>query len=79
MRLPNKVTPYRESILAKFPVVLSKLEHEDVEPSKLFRAAKGKMHDVGEFIEVLDCLYALGKIRLIDEEGVLHYVDRDSV
>lgn len=74
MKFPSKVTPYQASILAKFPVVLSCLETEDMTPDILYKKVKSKVSDVGEFLEILDCLYALGKIELYPEGGVLHYV-----
>ena len=74
MNFPSKVTPYQASILAKFPVVLSCLETEDMKPDMLSKKVKSKVSDVGEFLEILDCLYALGKIELYPEGGVLHYV-----
>ena len=74
MKFPSKVTPYKESIIAKFPVVLTILEKEDMTPSKLYTKVKNsKIKDIREFMEVLDCLYALNKIEL--QEEVLHYVD----
>lgn len=74
MEFPSKVTPYKESIIAKFPVVLTILEKEDMTPSKLYKKVKkSKIKDIREFMEVLDCLYALNKIEL--QEEVLHYVD----
>ena len=36
MKMPNKVTPYKESSIAKFPIVLALLEKEDMTPSELF-------------------------------------------
>lgn len=74
MKFPNKVTPYKESVLAKFPVVLTVLKNEDMNPVRLFEKVKSKVTDVGEFIEILDCLYAMGKIELLDEGEVLRYV-----
>ena len=74
MKFPSKVTPYQASILAKFPVVLSCLETEDMKPDMLYKKVKSKVSDVGEFLEILDCLYALGKIEVYPEGGVLHYV-----
>lgn len=73
MKLPSKVTPYKESTIAKFPVVLELLEKSDMTPQELFaKVRKSKIKDISEFVEVLDCLYAMNKIE-IDEE-VLHYV-----
>lgn len=74
MKFPSKVTPYQASILAKFPAVLTCLENEDMRPDALFKKVKSKVSDIGEFLEILDCLYALGKVELIEEGGVLHYV-----
>lgn len=79
MRFPSKVTPYKESILAKFPAVLSHLQYEDMTPSDLYKKVKSKVEDVGEFLEILDCLYALGKIELLTNEEVLHYVERNPM
>lgn len=72
MKFPNKVTPYQASILAKFPMVLVFLEQQDMKPGDLYK--KTKVTDVGEFLEILDCLYALGKIELNREGSALHYV-----
>lgn len=74
MKFPSKVTPYQASILAKFPMVLSCLETEDMKPDVLYKKMKSRVSDVGEFLEILDCLYALGKIELYKEGGMLHYV-----
>ena len=50
MKFPSKVTPYQASILAKFPVVLSCLETEDMKPDMLYKKVKSKVSDVGEFL-----------------------------
>ncbi len=72
MKFPSKVTPYKESIIAKFPVVLGKLEKKDMTPSELYKGVKNKVADIREFMDILDCLYALNKIELNGE--VIHYV-----
>ena len=73
MKMPSKVTPYKESILAKFPVILTLLEKEDLSPTELYgKVRKSKIKDITEFVEVLECLYAMNKIELRKE--VLHYV-----
>nr|WP_211209095.1 ABC-three component system middle component 7 [Selenomonas bovis] len=42
-------------------------------PQELYaKVRKSKIKNISEFVEVLDCLYAMNKIK-IDEE-VLHYV-----
>lgn len=72
MKFPSKVTSYKESTIAMFPVVLSQLEKEDKTPSELYKKMKNKVSGVQEFMEILDSLYALNKIEL--DEEVLHYV-----
>lgn len=60
MKMPNKVTPYKESSIAKFPVILAFLEKEDMTPSELFsRVKKDKIQNIDEFVEIIDCLYAI--------------------
>lgn len=73
MKMPNKVTPYKESGIAKFPVILSLLEKGDMSPSELFsKVKKSKIPNIDEFVEIIDCLYAMHKIEMDGE--VLHYV-----
>jgi hypothetical protein len=73
MKIPSKVTPYKESTIAKFPVVLAILEKGDMTPTELYaKVKKSRIQDITEFIEVLDCLYAMNKIEIREE--VLHYV-----
>lgn len=73
MKFPSKVTPYKESAVSLFPVVLSYLQKRDMSPEELYKKVKTKVSDVRDYMEILDCLYALNKIEL--QEGVLHYVD----
>ena len=74
MRLPSKVTPYRNSTLAKFPLILSELKKNDMSPDELFKFVKSKDLNAAEFIEILDCLYLLDKVELIPGKELLHYV-----
>ena len=74
MKLPNKVITYKESTISKFTEVLSCLKEQDMSPALLYKKVKSKVEDIGEYIDILDCLYALGKIELIEHLGVLHYV-----
>lgn len=73
MRFPSKVTRYNDSVISYFPFVLKQLEKSNLSPLKLYRIASRKVKNVGEFIDVLDCLYALGAIDMT-EFGDLHYV-----
>ena len=73
MKIPSKVTPYKESTIAKFPMVLAILEKGDMTPTELYvKVKRSKIQEITEFVEVLDCLYAMNKIEIREE--VLHYV-----
>nr|DAM69483.1 MAG TPA: hypothetical protein [Caudoviricetes sp.] len=72
MKFPSKVTSYKESSLALFPVILKQLEKKDMMASDLYKKTKKKVSGIQEFLEILDSLYALNKIELVGK--VLHYV-----
>lgn len=72
MKFPSKVTPYKESIIAKFPMVLEKVEKKEMSPGELYKSVKSKVTDIREFMDIMDCLYALNKIELDGE--VVRYV-----
>lgn len=75
MRLPNRVTPYRNSTLAKFPIVLKKLSECNMRPQELYCFLRSKSFSVTDYIEVLDCLFMLGKIEFVPGKDVLRYVE----
>ena len=72
MRFPSKVTLYKESSLAKMPIILRKLEKNDMTPRELYGKVKQKVSGVQEFTEILGSLYAMRKIE--EKEGMIHYV-----
>ena len=75
MKLPSKIIPYHDSIISKFSIVLVALENNDMTVLELYNRINSKTEDVAEFLEILDCLYGLGKIEYWEESGVLHYVN----
>lgn len=63
MKLPNKLFSYKESLISKFPIVLNELnEKEYVTIYQLYLNLIKEFDSISEFIDSLDCLYALGKI-----------------
>lgn len=64
MLFPSKVVSYNESILPKLPLVLHYLENGPKKVSDVYRYTKGKVTDLSDLFDVLDCLYALGMIDL---------------
>ena len=79
MRLPNKVTSYSNSVIARFPEILEALMQRDMSPKELYKLTTSGKTDMGDFLSTLDCLFALGKVELIEEGRVLRYVDRNSM
>lgn len=75
MRLPNKIFAFNESVLSKFSFVLSLLKANSLSVKELYLCLKNKTENISEFLEVLDCLYALGRIQYDDETRMLQYVD----
>ncbi len=74
MRLPSKVTSYNESIL---PVVLAldkTQKRGDLTVLSLFRECKQVVDADADYFSALEILFAVNKIQLIDQQGVLHYV-----
>ena len=76
MRLPNKINSYKDSILFYFPLVIEPLTKRDYSVFELYKELKDKI-DLYNYINVLDCLFALNEITL--KEEVLHYVKRNTI
>lgn len=74
MKLPNKVSSYSESTLSKICPVLEALEKRDLSVYELYLNTSNNFNSYADFIEVIDCMFALRKIELIADKGVLHYV-----
>ena len=74
MLFPNKLFSYSESILSKLSVVLKELKKQPLGVRELYQKVSRSLDGVNEYVDVLDCLYALHKIEYDEEEGVLHYV-----
>jgi hypothetical protein len=75
MLLPNKITPFRESVLVNFPLLLKEIKTEDISVIELFKKAKLNIGSIADYLEALDCLFALKKIELNEQAEILHYVD----
>ena len=58
MKFPNKVTPFNQSVLSKFVPIIQILQEKDYTVYTLYNSLKVKM-TVNEYIDALDCLYAL--------------------
>lgn len=74
MKLPNKIVSYNESTLGKAVVILEILSKSDMNIIDLYNASKKQHPSVCDFIETLDCLYLLNKIKLIEESEMIHIV-----
>lgn len=61
MKFPNKIIRYSESAISKFSSVLFSLR-ESKTIVALFNEIREEFDNVADFVDTLDCLYALGKI-----------------
>ena len=73
MKLPNKIISYKESVLSRFPLVLSVLSENPVGVYDLVELTKDSFTDIEEYMDTIECLYALKKVTFDDESGVLYY------
>lgn len=62
MKFPNKVIRYNESVISKFPIILNFINNNEPTVFELFNSVRKYIEDVTDFIDILDCLFALGKI-----------------
>jgi hypothetical protein len=67
MLLPNKLFSYNETALSKISDVLRVL-NEPLSPSEILYSLDGVLSGPLELMDVLDVLYALGEIRLTEDE-----------
>ncbi|MFC5532237.1 ABC-three component system middle component 7 [Cohnella yongneupensis] len=75
MKFPNKLYSYNESIISKFPIILNAIEnHSDSTILDLYSSVSSKFQNTSEFLDALDCLYALGKIEYSFDPGRVHNV-----
>ena len=75
MTIPNKIIPYEESVIFYFPRILCIMEKQRViSPLELYKKVKKDIPNVAFYMEILDCLFALGKINLDEERELLTYV-----
>ena len=79
MKFPNKVIPYRKSIISKFPLILKELETQDYLILDLYKKLEKKLEGISEYIDILDCLYYLGVIELVSGGAKIHYVKRNTL
>lgn len=74
MKLPSKITSYSESVISKFSPILSVLQNIDTGAFALYEATAKYFSGIEEFLDTLNCLFALQKIRYDAEREVLYYV-----
>lgn len=73
MKLPSKITSYTESVLSKIIPVISVVETKNLTVRELYNETKQYFNDIEEYIDTIDCLFAIGKIILL-KDRVIHYV-----
>lgn len=74
MIIPNKITPFKESIISKIPCVLSVLRQHNENPVELWEKTQSHFEDINEFILTLDVAFVLGAIEYLEDSEELMYV-----
>jgi hypothetical protein len=74
MSFPSKFTRFDKSILAKISLLIID-DVESIELSELIRLRSAKFEDISELMLALDVLYALGRIEIEENEGIIRYVN----
>ena len=74
MRLPNKITSYKESIVFKMLILLKKLSLKSYTVVDLYNEVCNDI-TISDYQDALVALYAFGKIKLVGE--VIYYVERN--
>lgn len=69
MLLPNKTIPYSDSVISKFSTVLNDLQRGGSNIRYVYKKHRKKFGNIQNYIEVLDCLFALGKIEIDEIKG----------
>ena len=59
----------------KLPLTLDLLRQNSLSVGELFQMMQNNVSDASEFLDVIDCLYALRKIDYDSDKGTLNYVD----
>lgn len=74
MRYPSKICTFEESSISKFSIILEELRNKELAVLELYYLIKKHFNRIDEYIEVLGCLYALGKIEYNSNTRRLRYV-----
>ena len=75
MKLPNKIFTFNESVISKIPLVLNEIKkYDSISFNILYDKLNNQFNDLAEFLDVLDCVYALGKISYDFKERRISYV-----
>ena len=77
MILPSKLFSYNQSILPKAVLVAKTLKDGDQGVSELFENLQDQFSGVDEFMDAVDCLYAIRRVELDSERRILRYVERN--
>lgn len=72
MKLPSKLYSYAESIFYYFPHVLCAIPQQGISVTDLYQRCDVAVGiTITDYIDVLDCLYTLGKIKFKHGEIVV--------
>lgn len=68
LRLPNKLYPFTESILAVFPIILRAIPDTPISVISLYSVLEDRLK-VSEYVDAMSLLLTLGVIKLDAKKG----------
>lgn len=72
MMLPNKTITYNESVISKFSLVLEFLQNKkSAKAGVLYEKLKNQFKSIHVFVQTLDCLFVLGKIKFNNDMEIV--------
>lgn len=74
MKFPNKVTSYRESSLINIPIVIEALTNNNLTPYLLYDKVKKNFETIEDYMDTLDCLFALNTIAYDVDRGIVYVI-----
>ena len=71
MKFPNKITTYKESSFPQMIVILDEIKKSNGSIKLFDLLTNIKQIDINEFIEILDILFTMNKIKFNEIKGVI--------
>lgn len=76
MLFPSRTAEYEQSVISKMFIVIKCLSRKTYRIDELYAEVKKHQCNLEDFIDALDCLYMIGKIKYKKEKGMICVVEQ---